>query len=116
MFRGTPLVVGKAGSRDINFIEHRGASSGTGYLAICQLSCVEQKCDFFAYSDRFCVIMNRVNGDINQGTDPRGLAGTADRPVHSVMINMAKWTDWDACKCCAGSLIAPTCINLCGWL
>lgn len=85
VLRGEPMRIDKALA-----LEH------SNYMAVCQLACVERNCDFIAYSSRFCVMMSR-----NGGTDPRTIAGTAAAPVHSVMINMAQWNDWDAGECAA---------------
>ena len=77
-----------------NHIVHQ-ASTGGRNLALCQLTCVEKDCDFIAYNNMICVLMNRhVWGWGHQ--DPRRISGIPGaHELHSTMVNMVKWTDWD---------------------
>lgn len=64
------------------------AYQGRQNLALCQLACVKDGCDFIAHSDTKCFIMKRTTG---AGQNPK----TLDSAMHSVMLNMAAWTDFD---------------------
>lgn len=80
-------------------------ASGDGMnLAFCQLVCIQKHCDFFAYSNAICIMMNRGS------TDPRKVVWAGASQIHSVMVNMAKWTDYDAggsvCACVIRSLVS----------
>lgn len=67
--------------------------NGDRNLALCQLACLQANCDFFAYSDAICIMMNWGHLQVN----PRNMFHVSGaNEIHSVMVNMANWNDYDA--------------------
>lgn len=87
-----PIEPGVLGVQHGTAVMQQGVAPTVGLnLALCQLICIQKECDFFAYSDTVCIMMNR-----GSSTDPLRVAWRGAEGIHSVMVNMAKWTDYDA--------------------